>query len=103
MSFSPALLLFSRQILGQNRGQFPDYDRSWGREFKSILLHHPVPQFSDLSENRSKSARVRAIFDCAWTRRTALAALFAGVKPKLSARDFARSMNIRSSFDLRVP
>jgi hypothetical protein len=29
-------------------------------------LHHSVHQFSDLSENRSKSARVRAICDRAW-------------------------------------
>jgi hypothetical protein len=61
MSFSPALLLFSRPDTGPKRGQFPDYDRSWGREFKSILLHHPVTQYSDFSENRSNSARVRAI------------------------------------------
>ena len=27
--------------------------------FKSLLPHHPVPQFSDISENRSKSTRVR--------------------------------------------
>ena len=32
-----------------------------GREFKSRLDHHPVSQLSDLSENRSKFARVRAI------------------------------------------
>jgi hypothetical protein len=29
--------------------------------FKSAPLHNPVPQLSDLSENRSKFARVRAI------------------------------------------
>ena len=40
------------------------------RRFKSAPLHHPVHQFSGVSENRLKSARVRAIFDCAWTRRT---------------------------------
>jgi hypothetical protein len=45
------------------------------RRFKSAPLHHPVLQFSDLWENRSKSARVRAICDCAWTRRAAPAAL----------------------------
>ena len=31
------------------------------RWFEFIPLHHPVPQFSDVSENRSKFARVRAI------------------------------------------
>jgi hypothetical protein len=44
------------------------------REFKSPSLHHPDRQFSDLSENRSKSARVRAICNHAWTRRTPSAA-----------------------------
>ena len=45
-----------------------------GREFKSRLDHRPVPRFSDILENRSKSARVRAICDHAWTRRTPSAA-----------------------------
>jgi hypothetical protein len=40
-------------------------------------------EVSDLSENRSKSARVRAIFYCTRTRRTALAALFAGIQAKV--------------------
>ena len=31
------------------------------RRFKSAPLHHPVSKFSDISENRSKSARVRAL------------------------------------------
>ena len=31
------------------------------RRFKSPFLRQPVPQFSDVSENQSKSARVRAI------------------------------------------
>ena len=39
--------------------------------------------FSDISENRSKSTRVRAICDCAWTQRTSLAALFAGIEAKI--------------------
>jgi hypothetical protein len=63
---------------------------------------HPSPPSSPsifvLSENRSKSARVRAICDYAWTRRTSFTALFAGIKRKLSARDFARSTKIRSNF-----
>ena len=36
-------------------GDAPDY-----LTFKTVApLHHPVTQFSDFSENRSKSARVR--------------------------------------------
>ena len=34
----------------------------------------------------------RAICNCAWTRRTSLTVLFAGITRKLSARDFARSI-----------
>ena len=63
-----------------------------GREFKSRLDHHSVHPFLHFLENRSKSARMRAICDCAWTQRTSLAALFAGIKRKLSARDFVRSI-----------
>jgi hypothetical protein len=40
-------------------------------KFEFTSLHHPVTQFSDFSENRSKSARVRAICYYAWTRRAA--------------------------------
>jgi hypothetical protein len=40
-------------------GRFRSNNRN--RQFESILLRHPVTQFSDFSENRSKSARVRAI------------------------------------------
>jgi hypothetical protein len=38
------------------------------------------------------AARVRAIFDCARTQRTSLRGPFAGIKPKLSAPDFAWSI-----------
>jgi hypothetical protein len=37
------------------------------REFESTPLHHSVHRFLHLLENRPKSARVRAIFDCART------------------------------------
>jgi hypothetical protein len=37
------------------------YSAKMGLWFKSRLDHHPVPQLSDVSENRSKFARVRAI------------------------------------------
>jgi hypothetical protein len=35
------------------RGNFAHLSRH--RQFESTLLHHPVPQFSDVSENRGKS------------------------------------------------
>ena len=63
-----------------------------------LLLHHPVPQFSDLSENRSKSARVRAICDHAWTQRTPSAARIRRIQQNLSGRDLARSMDHRRKF-----
>jgi hypothetical protein len=44
-----------------------------GREFKSRLDHHPVPQVSDVSENRSQSAGLRAIYDRERTWRAAAA------------------------------
>ena len=47
----------------------------------SLPLHHPVPQFSDLSENRSESARVRAICNHAWTQRTPSAAFAPAGRP----------------------
>jgi len=36
------------------------------REFESTSLHHSVRHFSQFSENRSQSARVRAICDHVW-------------------------------------
>jgi hypothetical protein len=45
------------------------------RFVEDCFIHHPVPKVSDLSDNRSKSARLRAICNCAWTRRAAPAAL----------------------------
>src|SRR5260370_18927243 len=65
--------------------------RSGGREFKSLRLHHPVSRLSDIAENRSKSARVRAICDRARTQRASLSARFAGIGQFLSPRDSPRS------------
>src|SRR5712692_4310740 len=56
-----------------------------------------------MSENRSKSARVRAICDHARTRRASPADRIARIRHNLSARDFARSMNVRQKFALAVP
>ena len=55
-------------------------------------LHYSVDRVFRYLENRSKSARVRAICDCAWTQRTSLTAPFNGIKRKLSARDLASSI-----------
>ena len=68
------------------------------RRFEFTSLHHPVRQCSSFSEKRSKSARARAIFDCTWTWRMALAAPIGGMRQDLSAIDFARSTKIRSNF-----
>jgi hypothetical protein len=72
-------LLVSRQAVGPRRPSltsigFPGGEREVAekalsplnqrdREFESISLHHPVSKFSDISENRSKSARLHAICD----------------------------------------
>ena len=75
--------------------------RSRGQEFKSTLLHTSVSRVSEMAENRSKSARVRAIYDHAWTRRTPPAARIARIRQNLSARDFAGSMEIRRIFAIQ--
>ena len=66
--------------------------RSGGREFKSTLLHTSVSRSSHIAENRSKSARVRAIREHVWSQRTPPAARFAGIRPNLSAPDFGGSI-----------
>jgi hypothetical protein len=45
------------EVIGRHPNNFAEHNR----RFEFTSLHHPVRQFSDLSENRSKSARVRAI------------------------------------------
>jgi hypothetical protein len=59
----------------------------------SLLLHHSVLRFPDISENQSKTARVRAICAHAWTWRTSPAALIARIGQNLSRRDFVRSIS----------
>ena len=68
------------------------------RRFESTPLHHPVPRFSEISENRSKSARVRAICDRAWTQRASLSGRSARVGQFLSPRDLPRSADHRHAF-----
>jgi len=56
------------------------------------VIHHPVRWVSAFSENRSKSARVRAICDRAWTRRASTAALILRIRRNLSEREISRSI-----------
>ena len=49
-------------------------------------------RFSYLSENRSKSARARAICDHGWTRRTSPEALIGRIRRNLSGREIGRSI-----------
>ena len=65
------------------------------REFEFTPLRQTVLQFSDIPENQSKSARVRAICNHAWTRRTPSAARIRRIQQNLSGRDLARSMDHR--------
>ena len=65
---STAALIF-RQFVAKSADNFAMKRRSGGRQFKSILLHTSVSGVSDISENRSKSARARAICDHPRTRR----------------------------------
>jgi len=70
---SSAALIFCK-LVANSADNFAMKGRRRGRQFKSTLLHHPVSRFSEIPENRSKSARARAIRDRAWTRRTPSAA-----------------------------
>ena len=60
--------------------------------FKSLLLHHPVPQFSDISENRSKSTRVRGFVLPGGPRKSSKTALRRIIGQKLSSSHFGRSI-----------
>jgi hypothetical protein len=62
--------LINSQYPAEFAANFPMKRRSRGREFKSTLLHTSVSMVSDIGENRSKSARVRAICDGERTQRT---------------------------------
>ena len=72
--------------------------RSRGRGFKSTPLHTSVSRCSDMSENRSKSARVRAICDRARIRRASLSGRSARIGQFLSPRDLPRSADHRHAF-----
>jgi|HubBroStandDraft_4_1064222.scaffolds.fasta_scaffold410539_1 hypothetical protein len=65
---STAALIFW-QFVAKFAGNFAMKRRRGGREFKSNADNSAVFKISAISENRSKSARVRAICDRAWTQR----------------------------------
>src|ERR1700683_4963738 len=64
-------------------------------------LHISVSRFLEMSENRSKSARVHAICAQVRTRRAALFLRFARNGQFLSRRDLPRSADHRLPFRLR--
>jgi hypothetical protein len=91
-ALSSTAALIKTEYLAKSASNSAMNRRSGGREFKSTLLHHPVSRFSDIAENRSKSAPVRAICDQARPRRTPRVARIAKMRQKLSGHDFAGSM-----------
>ena len=96
---SSAALIFGK-FIAKSAVNFAMKWRSRGRGFKSLLLHHLVSRSADIAENRSKSARVRAICDRARTQRAALFLQFAESGQFLSRRDLPRSADHRHTFAL---
>src|ERR1700733_16165206 len=94
---SMAALIF-RKSVAKSADNFSMKRRSGGRQFKSTLLHISVSRISDTSENRSKSARVRAICDRARTQRASFSGRFAQIAQFLSRRDLPRSADHRRTF-----
>src|SRR5208337_1486322 len=94
---STAALTFSK-FVAKSADNLAMKRRSGGRKFKSCSLHISVSRFLEMSENRSKSARVRAIRDRARTRRAPWSAQIGGIGQNLSGRDFARSADHRLRF-----
>ena len=106
--FSPARPLFVGPNSAPNPRPTPSIENLAVPGVRIHPLHHPVPQFSHVSENRSKSARVGAICDRAWTQRTSPAAPIGRIQQDLSALDFpgpwrfARTSHSLIETDLRV-
>jgi hypothetical protein len=94
---SSSALIIS-ESLAKSAGNFTMERRSRGQWFKSTLLHISVSRFSDITEYRSKSARVRAIRDRARTRRAPWSAQIRRIGQNLSGRDSARSVDHRHTF-----
>ena len=94
---STAAFFFS-EYLAKPADNFAMRRRSERREFKSIPLHHPVPLISEIAENRSKSARARAICDPARTQRASLSGRSVRIGQFLSPRDLPRSADHRHAF-----
>jgi len=82
---------FSPDLREKGRAHRSTFGWGGGLRFKSILDHTSVFQFSVDSENRSKSARVRANFDRVGTWRAFFLARFAQIGQFLSRRDLPRS------------
>ncbi len=102
MKFSPSTAAFIlAEYLAKSADNLPMERRRRGRGFKSLLPYISVSRFLEMSENRSKSARVRAICDRARTRRAPWSALIARIWQNLSGRDFARSADHRDRFGLQ--
>src|SRR5208337_2834473 len=96
LSSSAALIFY--KLVANPADNFAMKGRRRGRQFKSTLLHTSVSMVSDAAENRAKSARVRAILDCARTRRASRSAQIGRIGQNLSGRDFARSVDHRRKF-----
>jgi hypothetical protein len=89
MSFSPRLRLVCRpKYRAKVADNSPSATESRGRQFKSLLLDHPVLLLQHISENRLNSAHLLAIRDHARTRRAPPAAVI---------RDFWRILSRRNS------
>src|ERR1039458_5453131 len=90
--------------MGSKNANFPVLSRVI-REFdrreslaSDCVIHISVSRFLQMSEIRSKSARVRAICDHAWTRRTPETAGIARIGQNLSGHDLPRSADHRHPF-----
>jgi hypothetical protein len=93
------LRCFNRNRMArQIRGLSCDEKAKWIHEFKSKAPNIPVFRVAHISENRSKSARVRAICDDPRTRRALSLLRFAQIGQFLSGRDLPRSTDHRRRF-----
>ncbi len=99
LSSSAALIFF--KLVANSADNFAMKGRSGGRQFKSTLLHTSISRVSDIAENRSKSARVRAICAHVRTRRISLPPRIGRIWRNLSRRDLPRSADHRFKFARR--
>src|SRR5258708_3429472 len=71
------------------------------RQFEFTSLHHTVHRVLHFLENRSKSASVRAICDCAWTQRTQSASACVGCFSNSQKYFFNAKYNRKSCISLK--